>query len=73
VVLGGEKAGREAWDILPTLGFLEIHEKFLIPFGTKNRGGDNAEYSKVQGLKGFSEVINDCFVKGCLFLPQTAA
>ena len=38
-------------DMLPTLNFLEMHEKFLIPCGAKDRGGDDTEAGEVEALK----------------------
>ena len=39
------------YDMLPALYFLQMHEKFLIPCGTKDRGGCDAEDAEVEALK----------------------
>ena len=38
-------------DMLPALNCLQIHQKFLVAFGTKDRGGDDPEYAEVEALK----------------------
>ena len=38
---------------------LEIHQKFLIPLGTENRGGYDPEYTEIKALECPAKVIDD--------------
>ena len=43
---------------------LEMHEKFLVAFGTKDGGRCDTEDAEVEALKCLGEVSDDRFVEG---------